>query len=218
MLNLTHRESRQHPQPMPPGEPQAIELPLNYIGQAIPAGHRLRLSLSTSYWPLAWPAPEPVKLDLHFEGSLLEIPLRADGDNPPIDTLGDPRGARPNRRELLEPERHEWIVRRNLATDRSVLEVIDDRGVHLHEATGLVVGTRAVERYSSCANDLSSVMGETEWRRSLARGNWNIHTETRTVLTSDEDDFHLQGDIDAFEDGDRVFCRTWRHSIPRDLV
>ena len=35
------------------------------IAQSFPAGHRLRLAVSTSYWPLAWPSPEPVRLTIH---------------------------------------------------------------------------------------------------------------------------------------------------------
>ena len=30
---------------------------LNDIAHAFPAGHRMRIALSTSYWPIAWPSP-----------------------------------------------------------------------------------------------------------------------------------------------------------------
>lgn len=219
LLNLTHRDSRAEPEFLEPGEVATVELSLNHIGQHIPAGHRLRLSLSTSYWPLAWPPPEPVMLTVHFEGSLLEIPLREPrSDGHEVAKFGDPRAARPAERELIEPEQHDWFVHRNLATDRSMLEVIDDRGLYHHAETGLLVGARAVERYSADPDDFGSVRGETEWRRSLARDDWRIRTETRTLLTSDADSFELQGDLDAFEGEDRVFCRTWRHTIARDFV
>lgn len=218
LLNLTHRNSRSHPEAMLPGEPATVELELNHIGQRIPAGHRLRLSLSTSYWPLAWPSPEPVSLQVHFEGSVLELPVRPPSAGSEHTKFGDPQIARPFPKRLIKPERHEWNVHRNLATDASELEVIDDRGTHLHENTGLVVGTRAEERYRSVANDFSSVEGRTKWVRTLARDDWDIRTETRTALTSDAESFHLQADIDAFESGQRVFCRTWNRTIPRDFV
>lgn len=221
LLNLTHRNSRAHPEHMEPGRVETIELMLNHIGQRIPAGHRLRLSLSTSYWPLAWPPPEPVCLDVHFAGSVLEIPVRRSqpGGDRAID-LGAPQAARPNRRVLIEPEQHDWFVHRNLARDSSELEVIDDRGTHRHEHSGLIVGTRAVERYASERDDFGSVRGETHWTRTLGReeDGWSVRTETRTTLGSDAGSFHLQGDIDAYEGDDRVFCRTWRCSIPRDFV
>lgn len=220
LLNLTHRNSRSHPEPLEPGQPGTAEVQLNHIGQRIPAGHRLRLSLSTSYWPLAWPSPEPVELTVYLRGSVLEIPVRPiQSSGHEIERFGEPRLARPNERQLLEPEQHDWFVHRNLASDESVLEVIDDRGTYLHEHSGLTVATKAVERYRSVGNDLGSVEGRTNWTRSLARGgDWRVRTETQTILTSDAENFYLQGDLDAFEGDQRVFCRTWRHSIKRDLV
>jgi hypothetical protein len=119
---------------------------------------------------------------------------------------------------MLEPEQHDWIVHRHLASDASVLEVIDDQGVHAHEYTGLKVGAHAREWYRSTKNAHGSVEGETRWTRTLAREGWDIRTETRTLMRSDAENFYLEGDLDAFEDGDRVFCRTWSRTIPRDLA
>ena len=53
-------------------------MPLKAIGYALPAGHRLRLAVSTSYWPWIWPSPEPVELTVTCDdGSPLELPVRA---------------------------------------------------------------------------------------------------------------------------------------------
>ncbi|MGO3211524.1 MAG: CocE/NonD family hydrolase, partial [Brachybacterium sp.] len=54
VLNLTHRDGSAEPQPLEPGKKYQVEVPLNGIAQSFPAGHRLRLSISTSYWPLIW--------------------------------------------------------------------------------------------------------------------------------------------------------------------
>ena len=62
VLNLTHRDSHEHPEPLEPGRPTRVMLELDGIAQAVPAGHRLRLALSPAYWPWLWPAPEPVTL------------------------------------------------------------------------------------------------------------------------------------------------------------
>ena len=65
LLNLTHRESHEHPTALEPGRRYRVRLQLNDVAQAFPAGHRIRLALSTAYWPIAWPAPEPVTLTLY---------------------------------------------------------------------------------------------------------------------------------------------------------
>ena len=62
ILNLTHRDSHAAPTPLPVGEPIPVRLMLNACGQRIPAGTKIRLALSTAYWPVIFPPPEPVRL------------------------------------------------------------------------------------------------------------------------------------------------------------
>ena len=38
---------------------------MNEIGHVFPAGHRIRLAISTAYWPIVWPSPRPVRLVVH---------------------------------------------------------------------------------------------------------------------------------------------------------
>ena len=42
----------------------------------LPAGHRIRIAVSTSYWPIAWPSPEAVILTLRTGNSALYLPVR----------------------------------------------------------------------------------------------------------------------------------------------
>ena len=220
LLNLCHRKSHEAPTPLEPGVVYDVRVRMNYFGQRVPKGNKLRLSLSTSYWPLAFPPPEPVRLEIHLADSKLILPVRPpSGADRELRDFGEPRGVRPTRRRLVEPEHHDWLVRRHLASDESELEVIDDRGTHYHDYTGLTVMTRATELYRIVANDFESASGETIWERSLAReSGWHIRTVARTLLTLGAEEFYVHGDIDAYEDGNRVFCRTWNVSIPRDLV
>src|SRR4051812_39715881 len=59
-LNLTHREGHDRVVPLIPGEPFAVSVPLDAIAHRFAAGSRLRVALSPTYWPLAWPSPEVV--------------------------------------------------------------------------------------------------------------------------------------------------------------
>lgn len=219
LLNLTHRESVETPAPLEPGRFYQVRLRLNHIAQSFPAGHRLRLSLSTSYWPLAWPSPESVRLSVRPGGSRLSLPIRGrrDAQDAHI-TFAEPEGAAPLQRTMLQPENHNWLVHRDLATDTSTLDVINDGGRYRLEDSDLVVGRSAREWYISQADDFQSVRGETVWKRSLARGDWSVRTVTRTVMTSDATDFHIAADIDAYEGERRVFCRTFFHTVPRDCT
>lgn len=99
VLNLTHRDSEEKPEPLEPGRRYRVRVPLHGVAQVFPPGHRVRLSLSTSYWPLVWPAPEPVLLTVYEEGSTLTLPVRPAGG--PGDTalpaFGEPEGCEPPR-------------------------------------------------------------------------------------------------------------------------
>ena len=61
VLNLTHRDGHADPRPMIPGERTTDPRPAQRHGamRFLP-GHRIRVALSTDYWPMVWPSPEPV--------------------------------------------------------------------------------------------------------------------------------------------------------------
>ncbi len=62
VLNLTHRDGHEQPAPLAVGERYRVRIQLNDAGSVFPAGHRVRLALSTAYWPMIWPAPEKATL------------------------------------------------------------------------------------------------------------------------------------------------------------
>ena len=219
LLNLTHRNSHEHPEPLEPGKRYRVEVRLNEVAQILPAGNAIRLALSTSYWPLAWPPPESARLTIHPEGSELVIPVRpprASDDELP--EFGEPEIAAPVQTQMIEPRRYDWRVVRDLARDVSTLEVLKDEGAYRFTDNDLVVAHSTFETYSHRANDFASVRGETELIRRLRRGGWSVKTVTRTVLTCDGSHFRLRADLDAYEGEERIFCRTWDRRIPRDLV
>ena len=71
------RRAEPHPSRQPrrarsPGAGQRyrMRLQLNDCGAGFPAGHRIRLALSTAYWPMVWPAPETATVTI--SGGTLE--------------------------------------------------------------------------------------------------------------------------------------------------
>jgi len=77
MLNLTHRDSHEHPKALEPGEFYPVTVRLDVAAHRIPAGHRWRVAVSPTYWPWVWPSPEPVTLNLLTgAGTELRLPVR----------------------------------------------------------------------------------------------------------------------------------------------
>ena len=219
LLNLTHRESHETPAPLEPGKRYRVRVQLNDIAQHFPAGHRLRLSLSTSYWPLAWTPPERTTLTLHTTESRLVLPVRPDSNEAEeTEPFAPPEAAPVETKTQLEPAEKTIRVVRDLPSDRSALEVINDDGRYRIESIDLEVRSRVTETYSLVDDDPDSVRGETDCLREFRRGDWHTRTETRTVLTSDAEKFYIHATLDAWEGEERVFSRNWRREIGRELV
>jgi hypothetical protein len=192
---------------------------LNHIAQHFPVGNRFRISISTSYWPLAWPPPEPVRLSLFLEKSRLALPVRRprksdDG----LPAFEEPIGALPIQTSLLQPKVQKWRVIRDLAEDTSTLEVVKDEGTIRYDEIDWMMSSCCREWYTFQANDFGSVRGETIWNRSFQRKDWSVKTITRTVLTADATHFILWAELDAFEGDRRVYSQDWQFKIPRDHV
>ncbi|MEV5214149.1 CocE/NonD family hydrolase [Streptomyces albidoflavus] len=217
VLNLTHLDGGD-PEPLVPGRRYRAVVRLNGTAQAFPPGHRVRLSLSTSYWPLAWPPPEPVLLSVEPGASTLTLPVRPVGEPDEGISFEEPEAVEPlATRELAAPEQS-WKVSRDLVDYRSALDIVKDSGVTRYEEIGLDVGRRAVERYDWVADDFGSVRGRSAWTMRFTRGDWSTRTETDTVLTCDEKQFHVYATLDAYEGEERVFSRNWKVSVDRDLT
>jgi len=220
LLNLTHRDSDECPEPLEPGKRYRVTVNLKHIAQHFPAGHAIRLSVSTVYWPVAWPSPKPVKLTLYMGESRLTLPVRpqrpeADAALRPFE---EPEGAPPINKTLIAPTRQHWTVIRDLANDVNTLEVLNDEGTYRLDDIDLTIANQVTERYTYNDSEHDSLRGWCEWQRSFQRGDWRVHTITRTLLTSNETHFRIRATLDAYEGDSRVYARTWDTEIPRDLV
>lgn len=225
LLNLTHREGSAHPQPLRPGETYRVEVGLNAIAQNVPEGHRLRLSLSTSYWPLAWPAPEAATVTVFTGSSTVRLPVRPDRaqEDAELPVFGEPEAAPPlETAHIADGERNASIAR-DLNTGVLALERVNDQGSFRIEETGTVVRRVTEERFSVEGNDVHSARGETRTVTRMEREDWRVEVTTRTILTCTGTDFVINAELDATEldaaHGDRrIHSQSWHRVIPRDLV
>jgi len=216
VLNLTHRDGHARPEPLEPGRRYRVRVQLNHIAQAFPRGHRLRVSVSTSYFPLAWPPPEPVRLTIYTADSELRLPERAHHDE--VLRFPEPECAAGATRRLLSATEHNWWVIRDLAENRSTLQVVSDSGRYRLDDIDLEQSSKTEEWYSYQGGDFASPRGETRWRRGMRRAGWSVSTETRTVLACSPTHFHLTAELDAYEGEKRVYARNWDVDIERNLV
>lgn len=215
VLNLSHRDSHETPRPMPPGERVSVRVQLNDSGYVVPAGHRLRIAVSTAYWPLVWPAPEPVTMTVWTGASTLALPVRVDGailDNP----FERPIGAPGAEIEVLRPTAFSRRIERDIGRGEVVLRTVEDLGQDRIRAHGLEVGSHVTETFRIHEGDPLSAQAETAWTWTVGRGGWQTRTETRARMWCDREYFFLEARLEAYENDALVCEKDWSEAIPRD--
>ncbi len=219
LLNLTHRDSHATPTPLEPGRRYRVRVQLNDIAHAFPPGHRIRAAVSNTYWPLAWPSPEPVTLTLYAGSSELALPHRAPG---PLDArlpeLPPEESAQPMAKTVLVPGRLARTVSHDAATDEVVQTVVNDTGTYRIDAIDLEVAEATTSHWRVRADDPLSARGDIATTVRRRRGSWSIRTEMRSTMSVTKDAWVIAASLEAFEGERRVFSRTWDSAIPRDLV
>ncbi|HET7325955.1 MAG TPA: CocE/NonD family hydrolase [Nocardioidaceae bacterium] len=218
LLNLTHRDGHADPEPLVPGKSYRVQVRMNGVAHAFAPGHRIRVALSTSYWPLAWPPPEPVQLEVLLGETELTLPVRPAPETEAEVVFEEPEATEPIPMVQTWPGDRRWTVTRDLVGYESALEVVNDLGTVRFGDIDLEVTRRADERYSCVGDDFDSIRGDTTWLMRFRRDDWDVKTVTRTVLTSTSTDFHLYAQLDAYEGEQRVRSLNWERTIPRDHV
>ena len=173
-----------------------MRIQLNDAGSVFPAGHRVRLALSTAYWPMIWPSPE--KATVLISGGTLDLPVR-----PPhagdalLSPLPGPESAPPEKPTII---RHGGVR----------VERID--------RIGLELATESKSRFHVEEDDPLSAAAELRRTQTMSRDAWQIRIQTQMRLSCTRNAFLLQGSLRAWEGAAEVCRREWDRSIPRDFI
>ncbi len=217
ILNLTHRDSHEHPTPLEPGRVYEVRVPLRVAGYRFPAGHRVYLGLASAHWPVIWPSPGVGELTIHLGGmspSRLELPLApgpADAVAPPA--FGPPESLPEIGSETSEPPT--WEIVEN-----------DDEGrVSIHEASTTVLPDGTSTLYVGETIDMVA------WKQAPGTGRFENACEYRldkdgrrivvvadgtTIATESAFDWNVRVRVEL--DESPFFEREWREKIGRDLL
>ena len=223
--NLTHRDGHGTPVPLQPGTFYRVRVQLNDIAYAVPKGHRLRIAISTSFWPIAWPSPEIAIVTVRCGESSLDLPVRPpwseDGRLRPFEEPDSAPGMQHKKLRQLPLRR---VVEFDLTGDEVVYTVHSDGGefggasLARIEPIGMDLGYSLLRRHRISDTDPLSAVTEFEQRASMRRGDWSVRVESRTRLTATRETFQFSADVEAFV-GDETFVkRSWQLKIPRNMV
>jgi predicted acyl esterase len=209
ILNLTHRDSDESPEALPPGEPVSATVELDATAYVFEPGHTMRLDLAASDFPSSWPPPSAGTIEIDRSGSALVLPLMEGAPvlPPPVFEPGAP--------EPSLPEQVTWQIHEDvLARERSVS--IDHGGVR--GRSGLADGS---DRYwgeiTAGVHDPGNSRASAGASLVLSWDEASVRTESRATLRSDPGNWHLSIELEVYDGDDLIAERQWERTMPRDL-
>jgi hypothetical protein len=223
ILNLTHRRSHANPEPLEPGSVEEIRVQLRGMGYRFEAGHRIRVSVASSAWPVVWPSPFLTEFALHGGAaapSRLILPVvppgRRSGRSAAAGVQGLATGRPRTSRSADHPTRPAGRILDDVVEGSVTVTFHDGGSDALHDGRRLY----AAETIWLTARDADPA-------RALLDADvvyrWWEHDHTieiraRSTQASTATDFDLSVDLEVDLDGTSFFKRRWEEQIPRDLV
>jgi uncharacterized protein len=219
LLNGSQRRSRLEPEPLQPGKVYDLEFDMHFTTWTFQPGHRVRVAVSNSLFPMIWPTPHSMttRLFTGVEATRVDLPI-----------LPETRFAAPR---FLPPEPHEH------RDDAYYVESVDwPQGVY-EWTKGLWTTLTALEwkghdefvfrgrRFKAWqrnhyeTNDLrpaeSSFAGEAG--RTIDLGGRTLELCSKLEVRSDAKSFRVTIMRTLSENGRQVRRREWEETIPRDF-
>lgn len=217
--NLTHRKDHASVEPLRPGQCYDVTVPLDAIGYAFVPGHCIRISLSPTYWPGAWPAPEPAKLQIESgEATRLSLPSPSGkSDHGRLSPFGRPESAPPPLTHVFSEETWTRHYLHDVADRRhEVSWLLEPPHRYKIDESGLEATTRARNHFTIVEEKPLSASVISTWELGIARRDWQTSAISRAEMTADASTFHIDCSLEGFEGPDRVFVKSWDFHIPRD--
>jgi putative CocE/NonD family hydrolase len=219
ILNLTHHSSHEDPKPLVPGQRMRVHLQLKDVAFRVPPGHRIRIALSTTYWPMIWPSSEPASVTV-FSGTtaVLLLPVGELRSDEPELSFPPVRTAAPAPRTVVQEGRSVREIGRDLITGECFDRSIEEPTITRIDSIGIELGNAVRFEFRIKDDDPLSASAESYRMQSITRGDWRVRTELTTQMRATREAFLVRSTLTCYE-SEQIAChREWDETIPRDLV
>ncbi len=221
ILNLTHRNSHEFPEALEPGKRFTVRVQLNDIAHTFAAGSRIRLAISTAFWPVVWPSPRPATVSLFTGESTLCLPRREPraGDAkarplpPPRHSPAHPTST------LVDAEPGFAGFEADKETGMQTFTYRSDTGTKRFDRHGWTISAKTDNQYHIHPDDPTSACVDLTATETYGReGQLHVRIEAHQKMTCDETHFIIEAELDVFDGKEPVFSRQWNERIARDGV
>ena len=213
VLNLTHRNSHEFVEKLEPNKAYQVTVPINHIAYKVPAGHRLRVSISTAYWPLLWPSADHATITLDTANSSIELPYRADL----VTEIEPPHSqeAVTYDGESLRDSNSERIIQQDYKTGFVTLETHDDFGKQHYNSCNTDIDLAMSQWQTIHPEDPLSAESKMVFDLTMGRDGWRTGLKSEYLMRCDAEHLYVTTTWQAFHDGELIFEKEFKESIKR---
>ncbi len=221
ILNLTHRGGHEHPEALEPGKRYSVRVQLNDIAHSFAPGSRIRIAVSTAFWPIVWPSPSPVTLVVFTGVSTLSLPARQ-----PRSSDAQARPLPPPRQSAAHPtsvlvEAEPGFIGFKIDLETGIQSFIykADSGTRRYDRHGWITSVKNDYQYHIHPDDPTSACVDLTATETYGReGQLDARIEARQKMSCDKTHFFIEAWLDVFDGEQQVYSRHWEKRIARDGI
>ena len=216
VLNLQFREGFEKAISMEIDKIYEVKVVLDDFGYEIAAGNKLRVAISTEYFPLVFPLSEKPTITVHLEKECwLEIPVY-EGKKIEENPFGEMEALKPLDVKYIKKGENKRKVTEDVADQSIKTEIVDDFGV-VKYPNGIIIGERCEEEYLTKLDDTLSAKIEIKWDYLAIREEMGLKVEVKNIarFQSDKEYFYVENDILAAKNGKEIFSDQKKCKVKR---
>ena len=217
MLNITRRNSLEHPEPAVAGEIYPLEIELDATAWVFKPGQRIRLAIANADWPNVWPTPYPAVSRIYFgatrPASLLLPTVPLQGSAAPPDFAPSPALKTPFKQAVTHPQ---WQVRRDMITGRCTVDIgshgewrVSPRTVFKRDSSG---------SFSVAPDDPAHAAARGRHHSRLVSPNVEIAATADIAIQATPSTFQVMISLTVEVNQAQLFHKSWIETIPRNLL
>jgi uncharacterized protein len=218
ILNLSHRDSHEFPTPLKPGKFYDVVVPFKSIAQTLPKGHRLRLAISSTYWPTAWPSPEAVTLTVDAARSTVDLSTLPSFAGLGGVEFGPAQSAPDAPMTEIVPDKETRNVHYQVETQTATFNINSDDGRYIFDEIGTELTSTRTKTYSVQRDDPTTCRTSVLVTQTYKRGAWDAGFDSEVSVTCDDRYFYVTAWVKAYDRGKVFAARDYKEKIKRDCM
>lgn len=219
VMNLTHLQGHDKVVHLEPGKKVRAFVDLDCCGHKFVEGHRVRLSLATTFWPMFWTMPEDAALTLDLSTAKCILPVFV-GENC-VGPNMEPKCAPLTPTTFLSEGHVGRSVSYDILTDTWTCITdgvggVFGEGIYRFDEIDFTVEHNLKRELTLCNKDPLSAKYTIYQKMKVGREGWITDADIVVTQTSDKENFYLTGEMTVKENDKLAFSKKYSQKIERN--